>query len=423
MFGWLFGKPTRGQLLRELVSALERLAPGARAEAAADQAALTVHLDDGRSATMDLGEAFTAWAAAPRGHRSACAEKLMRELLGSVPPARAPTTTEPLHTLRPRLITTAGLQARLLQVLPQLDLKGGFRGVPLDQIKGRIAARPLAGSLHVAVVQDLPTTVAFLVEQEGPAAGFEPRFRRALTNLAQSASQPFRQLAPGVFSGETADQHGAATMLLEDAVRALPVVGAPVAFAPCSEQCLVTGDGNTQGLELALKRARAAYESGKVRPLTAEAFVLRARGWEPWSPGEGHPLHGALSGFLELHRAEEYALQAELLSRTSLPAPAERVYFTSDRSREPVPGAAPSASLWEEGGELLLPEADYVGFMPRSGTPSFVRWLAALEVLGSRMQPVDGLVPRRFYVRGFPSSSELYLMSSLSAAMSSTVQN
>jgi len=421
VFGWLFGKPTRRQLLRELVSALGRLAPKARAEVSEET--LTVHLEDGRAAALDLGAAFAAWAAAPRGQRSAHAEKLIRELLASAPPDKAPTTSEPLHTLRPRLITTAGLQARLLQVLPQLDLKGGFRGVPLDQIKGRIAARPLAGSLHVAVVQDLPTTVAFLVEQEGQAAGFEPRYRRALSNLAQSASQPFRQLAPGVFSGETPDSHGAATMLLEDRVRALPVVGAPVAFAPCSEHCLVTGDGNTQGLELALKRARATYESGKVRPLTAEAFVLRTRGWEPWSPGEGHPLHEAMSGFLELHRAEEYALQAELLSRTSLPAPAERVYFTSDRSREPVPGAAPSASLWEEGGELLLAEADYVGFMPKSGTPSFVKWLAATEVLGTRMQPVDGLVPKRFYVRGFPSNSELYLMSSLSAAMSSTVQN
>lgn len=423
MFGWLFGRPTRRQLLRELASALERLAPKARGEFSADEAVLTVHLEDDRGAALDLGKALTAWAAAPRGQRSAFAEKLIRELLARVPPAKPPTAAEPLHALRPRLITTAGLQARLLQGLPQLDLKGGFHGVPLNRIKGRIAARPLAGSLHVAVVQDLPTTVAFLVEQEGQASGFEPRFRRALSNLAQSAAQPFHQLAPGVFAGETANQHGAATLLLEDAVRALPVVGAPVAFAPCSEHCVVTGDGSPQGLELALARARASYESGKVRPLTAEAFVLRPRGWEPWSPGEGHPLRGALSGFLELHRAEEYALQAELLARTSLPAPAERVYFTSDRSREPVPGAAPSASLWEEGGELLLAEADYVGFMPRSGTPSFVKWLAALEVLGARIQPVDGLVPKRFYVRGFPSTSELSLMSSLSAAMSSTVQN
>jgi hypothetical protein len=421
VFEWLLGKPTRKRLLRDLFKALKANEPRLKVAPSADETRVELTWPDGRTATLDLERLFRDWSALARVERDALLARCVAEISAA---DLAPALR--LEALRPRLITTAGLQARLLQVLPQLDPGGGpFNGrLPLERIKGRIAARPIAGALHVAVVEDLPAAVAFLLETKGSARTFDDRLRRAMANLRASAGQPFLPVRPGVFAGETKDLHGATTMLLEEKVRALPIVGQPVVFAPCSELCLVTGSGDVKGLEHALSQARGVYESGKVRPLTAEAFVLTDGHWLRWSPPERNPMRESLRAFQELHRAEEYALQAELLSRTQLPAPAERVYFSSNRQGEPVPGKAPSASLWEQsGGEQLLAEADYVGFMPEKGTPAFVRWFAAVEVLGERMRPVEGLVPPRFHVREFPSSSELQLMSSLSATASGQLPN
>ncbi len=67
-----------------------------------------------------------------------------------------------------------------------------------------------------------------------------------------------------------------------------------------------------------------------------------------------------------------------------------------------------SYAVWGEGVDTLLPEADRVVFMKAPDiNEGFVPWSRVREVMGSEMEEVPDLYPKRFRVREYPSPEQV----------------
>ena len=237
----------------------------------------------------------------------------------------------------------------------------------------------------------------------------EEALEAARANLKKLTSAPFAQVSPGVFRSPFNDCYDAARLWLTDVVRALPVKGQPVAFAPERNHLYVTGSEDAEGLHAAAKLAQAALQSP--RWISGLAVLLTDDGWREFLPPPEHPAFGILKELQVETRVREYT---EL--KTYLEADHKRTgrdVFVAKAAgwKNPKTGGAHTISTWTRDVPTFLPRTDSVALVDTSlpkerAVRAIVPWDALQAIAAQRMTP-QGLTPDYHFVETFPTEEEL----------------
>ena len=268
-------------------------------------------------------------------------------------------------------------------------------------------ARPVTEDLLGEVAVNLPHSIASvglpILNRWGVTA--ETALARAHANLAASAPQPFARCAQGVFAAAVGDCYDSARLFLEDAIRALPLAGNPVALPANRDTLLLTGEHDLSGLHVLLNGAMEAIQEPRLD--TLHPIVLRADGWQPWWPPAGHPLEEAWGELAIRSRGSEYAQIHELLTDLDLRDGRERYLARFGGVKREADRQLRSMALWPPS-RGLLPRVDLVNVVDpgEERVARLVPWGALEEIVGHRMAPEPDLWPPHFRVEGGPDEAE-----------------
>lgn len=271
-------------------------------------------------------------------------------------------------------------------------------------------ARQAFPNISEFVVIDQPDSMAYVTDSQPAEWGVSTAtvFQTARDNLALAN----RPMEPG--AAETA---GGPVLLrlIDDGNSYIPsclvlpgwlasfadrVGGRPLAFVPDTTGMLVTCEV-PDGMAGLFGLVEQEYTDAP-RSMFPVAFTVDDAGnTVPYRVAPGHPAAAAAHRAECLLAAEAYGLQLDVLN-----AGLEDGVFAAGLMLAQRPdGSVFTVATWAEGVDSLLPQADYVVFSNDSGS-FFVPWdIVADEV--APLLPVEGVVPQRFRVRGWPPPATL----------------
>lgn len=344
-------------------------------------------------AVLKLDRPYRDYLRTPESRRA----EVLRAWAGTVvaPDAPPPTWEAAALVVVPRLrsscwTATANLEMEM-RGAPPLE-------VPFRQVAPGLVAQLACESARGFTVVDAGTLASWGVS-------FDEAWDRALQNLT---AQPFVEAQPGVFTVRASDDHGATRMLQLDAIRALPLSGAPVVAVPCADALILTGSRDGVGLiSLQQIAVRAATESEQA-PLVGTVFQLEGDQWVEWR-GSVVEDRGALGTLRVVIASRLYGAQKAVLDRSG-----REEFVAAFLPMQGPDGEAFSTSAWTEGVPTLLPRTDRVAFsrLDDSGQPQgigTVPWLRVEQEVGGLMEPLP-LDPVRYRVTTFPTREELVRM-------------
>jgi hypothetical protein len=221
---------------------------------------------------------------------------------------------------------------------------------------------------------------------------------RALEHLRESSKdQPFHRLSSGIYQADFREGSNASRLLLPDLWKDLFPGQNTFLAVPAEDTFLVAPQVLLPKLVEAIGRAVA----GPSPRLMATIFQLVGDQMLPANLQDPHPMAQPQrelrqSDLMEAYRAQDEALPADL----GRPAPMGILRTQQGRSV--------SFCTWMEGGPMLLPETDLVGFVDREGRPLGLYFRQTLpripELHGT---PLDIWGPRRLRFEGFPTAEQL----------------
>lgn len=252
----------------------------------------------------------------------------------------------------------------------------------------------LAEFLQVHLVYDWREAMCFVPSQtlETWGVSLYEAIEVAKQNLERSTTQ-FGCLDGHVYVSATNDNYDSARLLLVDMLQSvIHVPGELVAMVPNRGELLLTGTEDEKGLELMLNVATKWLR--EPRAISGIPLRLVNDAWERWSPPMDHPLHAR---FRELELAslgKEYEDQKLAYERLFQKKGLERL--VAGFMAVQLLGEAKSLCIWPLSVRGLLPRTDLVllGLDDQALTTKLVAWEAFAEVLGSRLELVDGWPPR-----------------------------
>ncbi|MFL5351727.1 hypothetical protein [Archangium sp.] len=287
----------------------------------------------------------------------------------------------------------------------RMVVKGGA-GKPVP-----ISWKPLGTFLGVGLAFDGPDTLRYLGPDELARWGvsFEQGMNAALENLRRRSPEPLEQLAPGTCQSPWEDSYAASRLLLDEVVRRCQVHGTPVVLAPHRDLLLITGSDDEDGLHRVASKALKAVMAP--RALDGRALRLTPQGWVPFMPER---LSNAWGDFRQLElftRARDYAEQTQQLQKLHEER-GEDVFVAAYTPYQDERGRTLSYAVWLKGVESVLPRAEVIFFMdPARGRESppvgIARWEDVAKAAGGLLEPVEGLYPERYRVKGFPTPEQL----------------
>ena len=311
-----------------------------------------------------------------------------------------------------------------VDLLPKVWARATFDRLELEaQAAGEAntapAMVPLGAHLLVGVVYDLPNSMRTIRddELEGWGVSFFEAMEQAMQNLRGRPVQVARMVADeeergGLFLLAIGDSYDATRLLVVPELAEsgqLPLLGDPVAMAPCRDGLLVTGEDDEAGLS-AMAEIAAAMVEQEPRPL-APTLLRHSEGqWRDWRVPSSHAAAEAFHQLELRFLAEEYGVQRDLLqqveSRTEQPCEVNELlvfrHLQTDRWA--------SMTVWGRHVDSLLPRADYVALVPEVGSrPVYATWDDVVALTGELMEPVD-LSPPRWRVREFPHPKAIEIL-------------
>lgn len=238
----------------------------------------------------------------------------------------------------------------------------------------------------------------------------------SLAEALETAKENLRRLPANIArptTGEgawwmmTGDERSSAYLLLTDVVGQLDVRGDTIVMVPNRDTLFIAGSDDNAALAQMVRIAMAAPT--QLRPISGLALRLDGDAWEPWLPGESHPLHQDMKE-LQLRSIEvAYNAQQELLEENT-----EDIFVAPFLFARRPDGTTTSVTVWPAVGESMLPKAEVIAFKHHGTGPAStisVTWQGAESVVGNLMEPLD-MYPPRYRVRAFPTEEQLAWMAS-----------
>jgi hypothetical protein len=364
------------------------------AEAWYDSDAFTVHFRreaGGSVATVNLGTLYQEAAGAAPAERDARIARLAADV---VTPAELPETWE--------------------QVAPLLRpvLRPATFGQGTD-----VLGWPALPYLRELVVIDQPTTMAYVKTDKLAAWGVPAAevFATARANVARFAALADEPPAGGpalLRFVDDGDGYFASRLLLDGWLAGLAgrVGGRPVAFVPDQNTLLVTGD-QPDTLGSLFELVESEYREA-ARAVSPAAYTVDDAGRVvPYAAPAGHPVGAAIHRAEVVLAATEYGAQGEELNKRHQKEGAD-IFVANLLAAGRDDGSLFTVASWADGVETLLPEADFVAF-PGEDT-FYAGWDEVARTAG--LEPVDGLYPPRYHVRGWPPVAVMDQLRALATA-------
>jgi hypothetical protein len=213
----------------------------------------------------------------------------------------------------------------------------------------------------------------------------------------RSQNIPFQRQASGIYRGVFADGQNASRFLLPSLWSSLFPGQNTFLAIPAEDELLVAPQVLLPQLVEAITRSLA----GPGPRLMGTIYQQVGQQFLPATLQDPHPMAQPQrelrqSDLIEAYRAQESCLPAEL----GVPSQAGVVRSSQGRSI--------SYTTWQEGGTVLLPETDLIGFVAANGRPLGIYFRQTLprisEIHGTT---VDIWGPRRIRYEGFPTSAQL----------------
>jgi len=388
--------PSKSRFVQLVTDALRQA--GEKAELHYDRDAFSLRTDGPAQRIFWLTNVYKEFCAASPEQRQALLRNFIRSWL--VPEQPVPENYEDVHP----------------DLLPAVRARGYFE-VTLLHLKAEghnsedRPYRPLAEHLAVGLAYDLPGAIVQIGGHN--LAGWKVSFEDALTaacdNMRGLTKEPLRQMVPGVWMSPYHDNHDASRLVLTDLIRSCEVLGDPVVMVPNRDILLVTGADDTAGQMAVIGLAESAFQ--KPRFLSGVAVRLVGSKWLPYLPPPGHPGHIAFRRLRSHDLGRDYAQQGEALKALHEKAGEDLFVAACSLLRRNDTDEVVSYSVWSEGVETLLPEADMIYFFRMKGEKdgeivANASWERVREVAGDLMTP-QGLYPERYRVTAFPSAEQL----------------
>jgi hypothetical protein len=227
---------------------------------------------------------------------------------------------------------------------------------------------------------------------------WEDILERSIDQLRErSLHTPFQRQPTGIYRGVFADGQSASRFLLPELWSGLFTGQNTFIAIPSEDELLVA----PQVLLPQLVEAIAKALTGPGPRLMGTIFQQVDHNFLPATLQDPHPIAQPQrelrqADMMEAYKAQESCLPAD----AGTPAPAGLVRTQQGRSV--------SYTTWQEGGPVLLPETDLIGFVAASGRPLGIYFRTTLprisEIHGTT---VDIWGPRRIRYEGFPTAAQL----------------
>ena len=390
-FDRLLGKPTLQSLARKVTRALrERGALDISANL--DLAEITATIGGG-PVRIYLGNVLADYRRSPRSKRAAVLQKFLTSLA-----SQEDAVPRRYEDAKPRLMPVVRSTADIgVATLSAARLPPGAKA-----ISGPVH-RPLVADLVIAIVCDTPTSMAYVTEEQVSEwqIDFQQALDQAIHNLrGLPEAGGWKELAPGVWSGEWGDAYEASRILTPDLIHRLDVPD-PVALVPFRNALLVTSARNPAGLQFMLQVAQTSLENNQ-RWLSFEPIRLDGERWTAHDlTGESSELFRVLR---ERNRASSYSMQKQLLDDLHQAGRTD-IFVANYQLMQRNDEAPRSYTVWTEGVDTLLPPAELIALVQPEGNKVkhvLVTWEDALAFAGNLLEPSD-LVPIRYRARRFPA--------------------
>ena len=268
-------------------------------------------------------------------------------------------------------------------------------------------SRPFAGDVAAFPVLDRELGLDYVAEDmlEGWGVSVDQVMEDAFVNTRNMRFTA--ESAQSLLFIKGPDAYNVSCMACEDAIRALPVKGFPVAAPATRDSLSITGSDDLPGLEL-LAQIFEAELSGGNRHVSGRPLVLTPMGWQSFEPPEA--LRDRFLNIARRYDVQFWSDYKEMLEK-HLAGNNEDIFVASlslfERSADK---SMFTAVVWSAGVDTILPPADHVYFYDEeSGGKREASWEDVTRVMGSDMQEMDG-APRRYRVREFPTDSQFLEM-------------
>lgn len=273
---------------------------------------------------------------------------------------------------------------------------------------------PFAPDLNILCACDFQDSMSLVNEDKLKSWGvsLEAAVQIAKDNLRDRTDpNGLTELRDGVHLGTWNDSYESARLILTDYFYRLSLEGDPVAFIPNRDILFVCGELDMAAMSFIVEEgAKTHFENGY--PLSPNLYVLRDGKWELFIPSEPR-LRRRLFEVQKRRDATDYSEQQKYLNaiygreKKEISIAGCQLYKKDD-------GSYFTHTVWSKGEESLLPIADEVTLFlnpeaPEGDSSEFLRvpWNKACAKLGSLMEPVHGMIPRRVRVRAFPDAGML----------------
>ena len=227
---------------------------------------------------------------------------------------------------------------------------------------------------------------------------WEDILERSIDQLRErSLHTPFQRQPSGIYRGVFADGQSASRFLLPELWSGLFPGQNTFLAIPSEDELLVA----PQVLLPQMVEAIVKSLNGPGTRLMGTVFQQVDHNFLPATLQDPHPMAQPQrelrqADMMEAYKAQDACLPAEL----GTPAPAGLVRTQQGRSV--------SYTTWQEGGPVLLPETDLIGFVAASGRPLGIYFRTTLPRISElHGTTVDIWGPRRIRYEGFPSPAQL----------------
>lgn len=294
-------------------------------------------------------------------------------------------------------------------------------GLDDTEIAKAMLSRPAFPFVDEEVVVDLPRTRVYVTAEMARKWGVEPEavFAAARQNLAEIARPGSPDELEIVRFVDDGDSYFGSWLLVPGWLASFGGgEHRPVAFIPDDHTLLVVPD-DPELLERIYEMVEEQYQES-ARQISPQGYTVDEFGTVvPFDQVDPHPARSSALRARSGLAATEYAIQTRFLEDKFerdldlLPLCDVEPAFVASVMFQIINDQPVTATIWGEGVEYLLPEADYVHFAQTDAENEIevlctVPFDAVVEIMG--LVPLPGLHPTRFEVREWPDEATLGLL-------------
>lgn len=273
---------------------------------------------------------------------------------------------------------------------------------------------PFAPELNILCACDFQDSMSLVNQEKLQSWGvsLETAVQIAKENLRDRTDpNGFTELRDGVHLGTWNDSYESARLILTDYFYRLSLEGDPIAFIPNRDILFVCGELDTAAMSFIVEEgAKTHFENGY--SLSPNLYALRDGKWELFVPSEPR-VRRRLLEVQKRREATDYSEQQKYL--TAIYGREKKDIFVAGcQLYKKDDGSYFTHTVWSKDVDSLLPLADEITLFlnpeaPEGDSSEFLRvpWKKACAKLGSLMEPIEGMVPRRVRVRSFPDAAML----------------